>query len=209
MNTIWSELLIKAAAAQKDGNTQGALAFMQSALRLAERYSAIDDYPLTCTLETLIRLHARLETLNLAQSHIDQLAKITSKKFGMNSLQMVYCLNRQAEVAFDEDNLLKAAHICKQVLHIQKINCGLEHLDTAVTTARLAVVYHTLGRHQEAEPLYKEALKVMIRHVDWTDPQVLGVLHSYAELLKRLHRDSEANHLLKCAELSLARELES
>lgn len=61
-----------------------------------------------------------------------------------------------------------------------------------VTLNNLAVAYHDQGKLDEAEPLYKQAIKVYERTLGLGHPEVATTLENYAGLLRDTGREDEA-----------------
>ena len=65
----------------------------------------------------------------------------------------------------------------------------------AVSLYNLAVVYRDLGSYAEAEPLFQRALLNFEKALGPEHPDLATTLESYASLLRRMHRDAEAERL--------------
>ncbi|MCU1273437.1 MAG: Tfp pilus assembly protein PilF, partial [Bryobacterales bacterium] len=61
--------------------------------------------------------------------------------------------------------------------------------------SNLARTFYLQGRYEKAEPLYLRCLKVAETSLAPTDPDVVATLSKYAELLRKLHRKSEARKI--------------
>jgi tetratricopeptide (TPR) repeat protein len=76
---------------------------------------------------------------------------------------------------------------------------GEDHPRTSLSLNNYARVLESLGRAQEAEPLYKQALEQRRKVLGDDHPDTIQSLNNYAHLLESLGRAQEAEPLLKQA----------
>ncbi|MBC7998994.1 MAG: tetratricopeptide repeat protein [Leptolyngbya sp.] len=77
---------------------------------------------------------------------------------------------------------------------------GMDTIETAMATHKLALLYHVLEKYDLAEPLYNEALRVLRKERGDYHADVLGVLKDFATMLQMTNRDAEAQELLNFAQ---------
>nr|WP_322680997.1 tetratricopeptide repeat protein [Nostoc sp. DedQUE03]MDZ7976446.1 tetratricopeptide repeat protein [Nostoc sp. DedQUE03] len=73
---------------------------------------------------------------------------------------------------------------------------GEEHPSVATSYNNLAVLYESLGRYTEAEPLYVKALQLRQRLLGEKHPDVAQSCNNLAGFYKSLGRYAEAESLL-------------
>jgi tetratricopeptide (TPR) repeat protein len=72
---------------------------------------------------------------------------------------------------------------------------GPDDGNVAVTTHALGLAYAAAGRSQEAESAFKQAVRISEETFGPASIRTAAVLESYAELLRKLHRKSEAKQM--------------
>ena len=65
----------------------------------------------------------------------------------------------------------------------------------ATSLNNLASLYHAQGNYAQAEPLYRRALAILTKAVGPEHPNVATMLGNYADLLRKMDRDSEAEKM--------------
>jgi tetratricopeptide (TPR) repeat protein len=102
---------------------------------------------------------------------------------------------------------VEAAPLYKQVLEGQRARLGPDHRDTLGTMANLALVYHHLGRYDEAELLFKQALKGLRTKVGSDHRDTLRTMNNLASLYHARGRYDEAEPLFREALTGARRKL--
>ena len=65
----------------------------------------------------------------------------------------------------------------------------------ATSLNRLAALYYSQGKYNEAEPLYRRALSIWEKALGPEHPDVATVLENYALLLRKTNREAQAEEL--------------
>lgn len=84
--------------------------------------------------------------------------------------------------------LTRALTICEQQL-------GLERHYTAVSLNNLAMLYESLDKDAQAEPLLKRALVIYEKALGSQHPHTQQARQNYAALLQAMGRDEEAKQI--------------
>ena len=74
------------------------------------------------------------------------------------------------------------------------------HPDRAMTFIGLAALYSGQGKYAEAEPLYKHALAIQEKTLGPTHPDLATSLEHYADLLRKMKRETLAAEMEARAE---------
>jgi tetratricopeptide (TPR) repeat protein len=74
-------------------------------------------------------------------------------------------------------------------LEISEKALGPDNPDVAIALNNLAELYYNQGRYEEAEPLYKRALKILEDTLGPDHPEVALTLESLKALYKNLGKD--------------------
>ena len=61
--------------------------------------------------------------------------------------------------------------------------------------SHLGALYREQGKYAQAEPLYRRALAIQEKALGPEHPQVATVLENYADLLRKMKRDAEADKM--------------
>lgn len=116
--------------------------------------------------------------------------------------RLVQTLEQLTEAFRKQGKFRQAEMPARRLLEISRQVNGTDHLKSAVASHNLAIIYHMQQKYGQAEPLYKHALTVKTKTLGQTEPEVIQLLYSYSELLKKTHRDAQAENLIKCARAS-------
>jgi len=85
-----------------------------------------------------------------------------------------------------------AQEVFLEVLALQKVRLGPDHIDTLRTMSNLAINYGALGQHEDALNLHEEALALRKVKLGSNHPDALESMWGMAGCLIRLHRGAEA-----------------
>ena len=90
-----------------------------------------------------------------------------------------------------------AEQVIQHVIDVQEKTVGERHPSMVPTLVALASLYTEEGnadraKYAQALPLYQRALEIRQTSVGQDDPRLTDVLTPYADLLRKMHRDSEA-----------------
>ena len=84
-------------------------------------------------------------------------------------------------------------------MEIRRTALGERHPDYASSLNNLAVLYYAMGRHAEAEPLYKQAMEIRRTALGERHPDYANSLNNLALLYNAMGRHAEAEPLYKQA----------
>jgi tetratricopeptide (TPR) repeat protein/DNA-binding XRE family transcriptional regulator len=100
-------------------------------------------------------------------------------------------LNNLARLYVQQGKYAQAEPLYRQALAIREKALGPEHPEVAQTLSNLAEFYHTQNNYSEAEPLYSRALAIWKRTLGLEHPDVATNLERYADLLRKMKRETE------------------
>ena len=72
---------------------------------------------------------------------------------------------------------------------------GQDHLSVATSLGNIGMLYHLQGRLGDAEKAYKRGVAIRTKRQGANHGDTLKLIASYANVLRDLKRDDEANHL--------------
>lgn len=128
---------------------------------------------------------ADAETLYLA-------ALDTLKDASPDDPRLATTLNTLAVLYHHQRKFAAATPLYEQVLALLEKTLPAEHPVLAHTLNNLAVVYEAQGNLTKAETLYQRAIPLLERTLGKDHTSVAAALSNYADLLRKMHRDAEA-----------------
>ena len=102
------------------------------------------------------------------------------------------------EKALQEGRLARAEKYFLEALS-EAENSGASEDLLAASLNNLAAVYRAQGKYAQAEPLYQRALGIYETALGPEHPHVADTLENYADLLRKMERDVEAEEMEKRA----------
>lgn len=115
--------------------------------------------------------------------------------FEMDDRRLGITLELLSEIYYMTQQYHRGAPITRRLLQMYIRCLGADHLDTGTVTHNAAMLYHSWGKHDEAEPFYVQALKIKKNRLGRAHPQVMTLLGHYIQLLYQTDRVKEAEEL--------------
>jgi tetratricopeptide (TPR) repeat protein len=125
-----------------------------------------------------------------------------AEDFAVSDQRLVQTLEGLSEAFRKQGKFRQAEKPARRLLEISRQVHGNDHIKSAVASHNLAIIYHMQQKYGQAEPLYKHALTIKTKILGAADPDVIQLLYSYSELLKKTYRDDQAENLTRCARAS-------
>jgi tetratricopeptide (TPR) repeat protein len=101
-------------------------------------------------------------------------------------------LNTLAVLYHAQNKYAQAEPLYQRVLTLLEQTIGSDHPTLATTLNNLAVVYEAQGKYGAAAPLYQRALALLERTLGPEHPNLAAALDNYADLLRKMRREAEA-----------------
>ena len=165
------------------------------ALMIRESISGPNHPHIATILNNMVEMYHVQGWYDEAMPLIARSLKIHEQSLGPLHPYVAYSLSNQAENSFSRGNYAQAEASYKHALTIREQQLGYNHPRTASTYYRLAQLYVATERFEEAEVFYHNALSIREHIFGIHHPAVTRVLKHYANLLRKLKRESEAQEL--------------
>ena len=191
---MWVPLFEQAKFASDSGDWQLAESHLAQAMKLASYFGEADDR-LLMSLVGLADMLQKQDKHHQAQpvlENIRQIKIITCGKLSPDVAEANNNLARCHYYAGSYDAAESAAFECTQIY--EKLY-GLEHLSVATSLGNIGMLYHLQGRFADAEKAYKRGVAIRTKRQGANHQDTLKLIQNYANLLRDLKRDEEANHL--------------
>ncbi|MBS1992217.1 MAG: tetratricopeptide repeat protein [Cyanobacteria bacterium SZAS LIN-3] len=191
---LWLPVFEEAKQASNSGDWQLAESKLAQGVKLAEHFGENDER-LLVTLEGLADMLDKQDKHHQAQPVLERIRQIKIVNFGRLSPIVAEANNNLARCHYyagSYDAAESAAFECHQIY--EKLY-GAEHLSVATSLANIGMLYHMQGRFSDAEQAYKRGVDIRTKRQGANHPDTLKLLQNYANLLRDLKRDEEANHL--------------
>jgi tetratricopeptide (TPR) repeat protein len=198
----WNKLIAEAQAACEVNDMATSYDRLVEALAYLEKFPQGEDY-LVETLRPLTELlwisGHEAECLKYLVAQLSAEEKV----FGPGSLETSVSLTRLSELHFKNKRFVEAEAYGRKSFAVLRKTYGDECLDVAIAAHILAVLHQTAGSFELAEKMYRRSL-TGLTHLHADNNEISSVLTNYASLLRLLHRDEEADHLILCSHNSAA-----
>jgi tetratricopeptide (TPR) repeat protein len=191
---LWYPVFEQAKEASNTGDWQLAEGRLSQAVKIAE-YFGDNDERLLNTLEGLADMLQKQDKHHQAQPVLERIRLIKDSTCGRLSPEVAEANNNLARCHYyagSYDAAETAAFECDQIY--EKLY-GPEHLSVAISQGNIAMLYHLQGRLGDAEKAYKRGVAIRTKKQGANHPETIKLLQNYANLLRDLKRDEEANHL--------------
>ncbi|MBU6452416.1 MAG: tetratricopeptide repeat protein [Cyanobacteria bacterium REEB67] len=191
---IWLPLFEQAKEASISGDWQQAESYLSQGAKLA-LYFGENDERLLMTLEGLADMLQKQDKHHQAQPVLENIRDIKIANLGRLNPDVAEANNNLARshyYAGSYDAAEAAAFECTQIY--EKLY-GPEHLSVATSLGNIGMLYHLQGRLPDAEKAYKRGVAIRTKRQGANHPETLKLIQNYANLLRDLKRDEEANHL--------------
>jgi tetratricopeptide (TPR) repeat protein len=108
-----------------------------------------------------------------------------AEDLGRENPMLILTLERLAEVLFLQGKYAYCAPICRRLLVLYQEMYGDEaHPSIGILACNLGMIYHAWHKYADAEPLYNLALRIKVKTLGDTHPEVLSLAKQYAGLLQ-------------------------
>jgi len=115
--------------------------------------------------------------------------------FEIDDRRLGITLELLSEIYYMTQEYHRGAPVIRRLLQMYIRCLGPDHLDTGTVTHNAAMLYHSWGKHDEAEPFYVQALRIKKNRLGRAHPQVMTLLGHYIQLLYQTNRVKEAEEL--------------
>lgn len=120
--------------------------------------------------------------------------------FGEKDPRFVSTLEYLADTYWYLADYNQVETISRRLLNIYQSTIGPEHFRTARVAHRLATLYHYQQKFGLAEPLYKQAISILMKCLGSKHPDLANVMDDYSHLLDLTHRGDQAEYIKNCSE---------
>ena len=147
------------------------------------------------TLDRIGETLYRLEKYGQAEMAWGRSLQSKLRVLGSNHPAVAVTANNLAGLHYLMGRYSEAESYTLKCIEIYENGLGPEHPNVAICLHNLASLHHVQGKYQDAEPYYKRTLEIRIKSLGAEHPDTLRVSKHYADLLKTLGRNSEADNL--------------
>ena len=165
------------------------------ALAIREKVLGPDHLDVAKTLSSLASLFYRVQNYpERAEPLLKRALAILEKNLGPEDPEVAGMLNSLAGRLREQGKFTEAEPLFLRSLAIREKVLGPEHADFVKSLLGIASFYAEQGKYTEAEPFYQRSLEILekLHAYGSAYPNVPGVLNSYAQLLRKTNRESEA-----------------
>jgi hypothetical protein len=192
--SMWLPLFEAAKDASLSGDWQGAETTLSQAAKLALYFGENDERYIK-TLEGLADMLQKQDKHHQAQPVLEKVRDSKIALLGRLNPDVAEANNNLARshyYAGSYDAAEAAAFECTQIY--EKLY-GQDHLSVATSLGNIGMLYHLQGRLGDAEKAYKRGVAIRTKRQGANHGDTLKLIASYANVLRDLKRDDEANHL--------------
>ncbi|MBX9669108.1 MAG: tetratricopeptide repeat protein [Candidatus Obscuribacterales bacterium] len=130
-------------------------------------------------------------------------------EFGEADNRFVYTLDKLAECLWYQGQLDEAENYCKQLIRIHESVLDEDPINISSFFNNLALLKHAARSFNEAEKYYRRALKGKERGLGANHPDVLRIKSNYADMLRVMGRDEDAQAMSTSTRVVTVRDWQS
>lgn len=171
-----------------------------SAALVKARRGGDDDLRVALTLTFLAQAYEGQRNFVDAEPRYLEALRILRKVRGPNHPDVAAILNNLGVLHRMHGQYPEAEHYLKRALAIKEGARGASHPDVALTVMNLAELYVAKGEYDTAAGLYERSLDIYEDAYGHNALRVAQTLDRYVSLLRKAHRDDEADRLERRAE---------
>lgn len=188
---MWRKYYEAGVQAFQRGQFLGAEKLFQAAIQQAELHQIKDPLIIKC-IDQLASIYQKQQKYIKAEPLYQRLLALQEERFGADHQDIILSLHNLANVFIAQAKYFEAEECYCKSINIIENNVGPGHLSLAVTLRKLAQIYSLQRMYKDAEPLLCRAIKILEGSTE-ADPSLrLRTLETYADLLHRTQRYSEA-----------------
>jgi tetratricopeptide (TPR) repeat protein len=152
----------------------------ERALRMRERTLGREHASLVPTLTALASIHETRGELEPAEELLRRALEINEQQLGAAHPEVATTLNNLAKLLFKRRDFTKADRLLIRLLEIKRA-LGKEHPEVAAVLASLAKLRQVVGKHDQGEQLWRQALGIREKHFAPNDPLLATTLEQLAD----------------------------
>lgn len=152
----------------------------ERALRMRERTLGREHASLVPTLTALASIHETRGELEPAEELLRRALEINEQQLGAAHPEVATTLHNLAKLLFKRRDFTKADRLLIRLLEIKRA-LGKEHPEVAAVLASLAKLRQVVGKHDQGEQLWRQALAIREKHFAPNDPLLATTLEQLAD----------------------------
>lgn len=152
----------------------------ERALRMRERTLGREHASLVPTLTALASIHDTRGELEPAEELLRRALDISEQQLGAAHPEVAATLNTLAKLLFKRRDFTKADRLLIRLLEIKRA-LGKEHPEVAAVLASLAKLRQVVGKHDQGEQLWRQALAIREKNFAPNDPLLATTLEQLAD----------------------------
>ena len=195
----WDELCMRWESAEvqgkpgvEEGPDNGAENLIHAEIEQAERIGSLNPR-LACSLNELGILYAKHHKYTQAEPMFQRALGICVAVLGSDHRDVAVILKNLGILKASQRHYAEADLLLKQSLLMTNRNFGHEHPIGAVTMRTIAVFQAIQGHYGEAERFIRRSLEISEKVLGWEHPEVAATRKVFAQVLRPVHRDTEAH----------------
>ena len=152
----------------------------ERALRMRERTLGREHASLVPTLTALASIHETRGELEPAEELLRRALEINEQQLGAAHPEVAATLHNLAKLLFKRRDFTKADRLLIRLLEIKRA-LGKEHPEVAAVLASLARLRQVVGKHDQGEQLWRQALAIREKNFAPNDPLLATTLEQLAD----------------------------
>ena len=180
----------------KIGDYKAAEPYFKQALAIFKKALGENHPDYASSLNNLGILYSDIGDYKAAEAYYKQALEINKKALVEDHPDYSSSLNNLGSLYHEMGDYKAAETYYKQALEIRKKALGEDHPDYASSLNNLGIFYSDIGDYKAAEDYYKQALAIKKKAFGEDHPIFLLIQKSFAFLLLKTNRESEAYDIL-------------
>ena len=158
----------------------GAEEYLGRALAIREKIYGPEHHALVSSLNNIGALHDAKGELDSADAALRRALAICEQQLQPSHPDLALALNNLSRLCFKRRDFSQADRFLLRLLEIKRA-LGKDHPEVATVLGALGRLRHAVGRHDQAEQLWRQALAIRERAFAPNDPLIATTLESLAD----------------------------
>lgn len=190
----WQTSKAAGTAAAQQGRYEEAERLFRAAIEQAEQFGSLDPR-LADSLNQLAIFYATQHKFSQAEPLFQRSLGVSVAALGPDHPDVAIVLRNMGILKASMRNYAEADVLLSRSLFLTNRALGQEHPLVAVTMRTIAVFQAVQGHYGEAERYIRRSVEISERTLGSEHPEVAASLDVFAQVLRTVHRDREANQL--------------
>ncbi|HMO24455.1 MAG TPA: tetratricopeptide repeat protein, partial [Candidatus Melainabacteria bacterium] len=127
-----------------------------------------------------------------AEAYIEKAYAIRAARHAPDHPDLLNCFNNYVDILAALKKYKEAEALCRKVVSLRSRTLGAHNIEVSYAMAKLAEIYQLQGKHDQAEPVFKQAIEVHTMARGREGQPLVDMLRGYSRTLLELGQKTRA-----------------